>query len=317
MLLFVLAIPFGILLAVLSFPIINQGLHIFTEMTFTLNIQGGAIISTIIILVVEILWCTILNLGYAYRSSIRSLMTEDKIVLNLEFVPLSLNFKLSKNVKKWASLILFFVPIMLFYMIGEDSSNMLFLAILEIFRLFLGIDHFVIPTLNHFIQEKYADDPIKVAYLGFLRNDISMMKMNVILLITSAILLITILISSLENPIEVMLTMIPFIVINILLSLSVMFKLSTEIYDRKKVYASIERLGYMKDDQKKLIRKETFGLYAFISGVSLFYIVNIFIVLMIYHQLNIYFVMTMVILFLLPLIICAIINLIYYQRMIL
>ncbi|MGN1182112.1 MAG: FtsX-like permease family protein, partial [Faecalibacillus sp.] len=54
MLLFVLAIPFGILLAVLSFPIINQGLHIFTEMTYTLNIQGGAIISTIIILVVEI-----------------------------------------------------------------------------------------------------------------------------------------------------------------------------------------------------------------------------------------------------------------------
>ena len=96
-----------------------------------------------------------------------------------------------------------------------------------------------------------------------------------------------------------------------------MFKFSTEIYDRKKVYASIERLGYMKDDQKKLIRKEILGLYGFIGGISLFYIINIFIVLMIYHDLNVYFVLGMVISFLIPLIICAMINMIYYQRMIL
>lgn len=315
--LFVLAIPFGILLALLLFPVINQGLYVLTGISHALNIQGGAIISTIVILVVEIFWCTILNLGYAYRSSIRALMTNNKIVLNLAFTPLSLNFKMTKNFKKWASLLLFFIPMILFYFIGEDSSNMLFLAILGIFGLFLGIDNFVIPTLNDFVQDRYADDHIKVAYLGFLRSDISMMKMNVILLITSAILLITILITSLDNPIEVMLSIISFIVINILLSLSVMFKFSTEIYDRKKVYASIERLGYMKDDQKKLIRKEILGLYGFIGGISLFYIINIFIVLMIYHDLNVYFVLGMVISFLIPLIICAMINMIYYQRMIL
>lgn len=316
-LLFLLAIPFGIILALLCFPILNQGLYILTQVPHILTLRSDAIMSTIVILTVEIFWCTLLNLGYAYRSSIKTLMTDDKVVLNLSFVPISFHFKISKNFKKWFSLLLFVVPIILFYFIGENSANMLFLAILGIFGLYLGIGCFVIPLLNELINDKYTDHHIRVVYLGFLRNDISIMKMNVVLLITCAILLISIFISCLDNPLEMMLTVISFVVINILLSLSVMFKFSTEIVDRQKVFDSLERIGYMKDDQMRIIRCEVIGLYAFIALTSLFYIVNIFIVLMIYHQLNGYFMIGMVISFLIPLVICAMINMIYYKRLIL
>lgn len=317
LLLFVLAIPVGIILALFLFPFVNQGLSILTGVSYHLTIQGGAVSSAILIMFVEIVWCTILNLGYAYRSSVKSLMSEDKIVLNYSFVPLSFSFQISKNFKKWASLLLFVAPIVFFYFVGEDTSNMLFLAILGIFGVFLGIDYFVIPTLNDFVQDRFAGNHIKVAYLGFLRNDISMLKMNVILFITSAILLITIMISFLDNPIEVMLSIISFIVINILLSLSVMFKFSTEMIGRKKIFDSLERIGYMKKDQKSIICKEVIGLYCFIGGLSLFYILNIFIVLMIYHQFNQYLFVSMMVAFVIPLIICALISCLYYRRLIL
>lgn len=315
-LLFLLAIPFGIGLAFVLFPVLNYGLFMMTQVPHVLTIQQGAIISTIIILSVEILWCTILNLGYAYRSSIKNLMTNDKIVLNYSFVPFSLSFKISKNFKRWTSLLLFFGSIIWFYFIGDDKSNMFFLSILGILGFYLSIQSFIIPTLNEFIVEKHADKYIQVAYLGFLRHDIVMMKMNIVLLIMSAILFITIMIS-VDDPVEIMLSIISFVVVNILLSMSVMFKFSTEIYDRQKVFQSLKRIGYTKKDQKTIIFKEVFGLYTFIGGVSLFYIINIFVVLMMYHHINSYFVLGMVVLFLIPLLICAIINIIYYQHLVL
>lgn len=312
-LLFILAIPFGIGLALLSIPIINHILIMFLNSQSLLYVQWGAVVSTVIIIVFEIFWCTFLNLGYAYRSSIKTLMDDEKVILRFS-IPLP--FHISIKIKKYLSLIMFIGPIIIFYFYGDNPQSMLFLAILGMIGLYSCIDCVMIPYLNHLTQSQYVNHHIRIVYLGFLRNDILMMKKNIILLIVSAILLLSVLISCLDRPIEVMLAMISFVVINILLSLSVMFKFSTEIVSRKKIYNSLERIGYMKDSQKKILKKEVWSLYGFIAGISMLYIANIFVVLYIYNLFHIHLLLGMSLAFILPLVLCATVSQIYYQRLI-
>lgn len=311
--LFLLAVPFGVTLALLLIPFINHILIIFLNGQGQLYIQWDAIVSTAIIIIFEIFWSTLLNLGYAYRSSIKALMSNEKTIIRFTMPAL---FKISLKVKQRVFMTLFFGPLALFYFCGNDPKSILFLSIIGMIGLYGYINNVVIPFLSYLIQDKFANQHIKVVYLGFLRSDILMMKKNIILLIVSAILLISILITSLNQPIEEMLVIISFVVINILLSLAVMFKFSSEVVERKKLFHSIERIGYIKQDQKKIIKKEVLGLYSFIGCVSLFYILNIFGALYIHHLLNIYLLMCMIVSFVVPLLLCGIASQVYYQRLI-
>lgn len=311
--LFLLAIPVGILCACLCMPLINTILEVYLHSQANIGFRLDAIVSTVVILVFEIIWCTILNLGYAYRHSIKSLLDNEKTQVKLKVTTLY-HFHISPKVMKWGSLLLFVVPVILFYIWSAEPSNLLFLSIIGMIGLYLSIEHFVIPQINDFIQNKWINHKLKLIYYGFLRNNFIFMKKNIILLIVSDILILALLISTLQNPIEVMLAMISFVIINVLLSLSIMFCYSTEIVGRKKLFQSIERLGYMKNDQKKIIFHEVIGLYGFIIGVSLFYICNIFIVLYIHDFLHIYLILGMLAGFLLPLIICGFLNYIYYLK---
>lgn len=310
---FLLSIPIGIILALIFIPVINYILFFFLNSNVQLYIQTKAIISTTIIIAFEIFWCTILNLGYSYRNSIRSLMIDDEANQKMTF---HLPYHISHKVKKWMSIIMFIAPVVIFYLNGDQSGSMLYFSVIGMIGLYMGIDSVLVPLFDYWIQEKYADCPERVIYLGLLRNDFKMMKSNIILLITSAILLVSILIASIQKPVEVMLALLSFVVMNILLSLAVMFKFSTEIVSRKKVCASIERMGYMQKDQKNIILKEVIGLYGLIWFLSLSYIGNIFVVLMIHHLLHIYLIMGMLIAFLLPLIICGIMSYVYYYKVI-
>lgn len=311
--LFFLAIPFGIGLALLFIPIINHVLMTFFNSQSLLYVQWNAIVSTAVIVIFEIFWCTFLNLGYAYRSSIKALMNDEKAVIRLVLPSfLQINLKIKQRI----SMFMFFVPLVLFYLYGDDSNSILFFSIIGMIGLYGWIDSVVIPFLNYLIQHKYANQHVRVVYLGFLRNDILMMKKNIILLIVSAILLLSILVSCINQPMEEILAIISFVVINVLLSLAVMFKLTTEIVSRKKHFYSLGRIGYIKEDQKKIIQKEIWSLYGFISGVSLFYIINIFIVLLIYHSFHIYLIIYMIIIFIVPLLLCGLISQIYYQHLI-
>lgn len=312
--LFILAIPFGIGLAILFIPSINYMLMSFLNSSAQLHIQWNAIVSTTIIIVFEIFWCTLLNLGYAYRSSIKTLMYDEKTIIHFS-IPLP--FNISSKIKKFLSIIMFIGPIVIFYFNGDNPNSMLILSIIGMIGLYCSIDQVVVPFLNYLTQYKYVSYHKRIVYLGFLRNDILMMKKNIILLIVSSVLLLSILVSCLEQPMEVMLAMISFVVINILLALSVMFKFSTEMLGRQRIFYSLERIGYMKNVQKDILMKEVWSLYGFIGGVSLFYIVNIFIVLWLYQLLNIYLLIGMCIVFVVPLILCAIASQIYYQRLIL
>ena len=85
--LFCLAIPIAFLLSYLLLSLL--------PLTITFSQEGMNV--TLSMMAFEVFWCTILNLGYAYRSSIVMLIQGDRASLKQ---PLSLPFHFSKQMKK-------------------------------------------------------------------------------------------------------------------------------------------------------------------------------------------------------------------------
>ena len=315
--LLILAIPVGISIALSLIPIINLILSYYYHSASMITIDTSAIISTILILGIVIFYSTILNLGYAYRNSIHSLINEEKISLSTNGIPFSLNLKLSKRLKKIISCLLYFLPLVFFYIYGHDQKTMLFFSIVGMFGFYMFLNNIFIPHLNKLLQETKTDNPILLIYLGFMRTDIIVLKSNIILLIISAILFVSLFVVSLNNPMEMILSYISFTVINLLLLLSIMFKYSTEIASRKHIYQTIERIGYTKEEQSQILKKEVFLFYLLISLFSLIYIINIILALIFNHILTIDALILLLTSFTIPFIICSMINYFYYKRTIL
>lgn len=312
--LLIVAIPTGIILAILFIPVINIILNLSFHTDLTLTIQLDAISSTALILVIVIFYSTILNLGYAYRNSIHTLINEERLNIKSGVPVFSFNFKLSKKTKKIISTLLFFLPIFMFYIYGNDSKNLLAFSIIGILGFFMFLNNVFIPFLNKLTHILKTDNSTSLVYLGFIRTNIIVLKKNIILLIISAIFFVSLLIASLNNPLEMILAYISFTTINILLSLSIMFKYSTEIAVRKKYYLSLERIGYTKEVLQTIIKKEVYLFYFIIICFSLLYISNMIISLILHHIINTDMLILLTLSFIIPLLLCAIINHIYYKK---
>lgn len=307
--LMLLSVPLGIFLGYCSFPLLNMFLNHIAEYQVSLYLNQQAIVSTIIVISFEILWCTLLNLGYTYRNSVRSLLQgEEKIKLG------GMPFFFKISISKYFYLILYLGCAILLYTCGENTSGMLMLSLIGLIGMNGCIQHLVIPTIDQWIKEKWIDDYEKIVYIGFLREDLKLMRVYIIIFISTSIILLTMMATSVNNKIEMTLCLLSYGVMNCLLSLSLMFRFSTEIIGRRSHFLSLEKIGYIESQQKSIMRRELIHLYGFIMVVSLVYIFNIMIVLYIHHYINIFIVEFVLIGLVLPLIICCIINSIYYQK---
>ncbi len=63
---------------------INNFILDMLQITTILSFNQQGILVTIVILLFVVIWCTILNVGYAYRSSIRNLLVGDVMVDGLK-----------------------------------------------------------------------------------------------------------------------------------------------------------------------------------------------------------------------------------------
>lgn len=230
LLLLLIAIPIGIILALCLLPLFNTFMSYYLHTAINITLQSGAIGATVVILLMVIIWCTILNLGYAYRNSIVHLLNDDKINHQTISLPALYHLQISKKVVVILACVLYFGgAIYLIY----DIDSVLFVAILGVIGFYLCLNYIVLPYLNQCTHQTHTDRPIDLIYLGNIRNDITLFKTNIVLLIISDILLVSMMVQGKDNALEIMMAVLSLVVINILLSLSIMFKFSTEISTKK------------------------------------------------------------------------------------
>lgn len=306
------SIPLGIVLALIMIPVMNNVITLILNEPFVIAIHGNAVFVTSLILVAVVFWTTYLNLAFAYRNSAGSMLNARRMTNPLSGVVFYKNKK-KQTLGLWkkAFWVALFVLPLIFFFIAENLT--IVLAAMGMFGLTMMIRNVLIPGITEYISEKKADEPDAVASLGFIRTDLVIMKNNLVLLIVSAILLISIVMTPDLSPAEVMLSLLSYVVMNILLSLALMFKYSTELSERKGYFLTLGQIGYTEEQQSKIIFHEVTGFYGFVLFTALAYLESILISRSMHGFLDSSLVLPLTVFLVLPLVICYFLTLYYYR----
>ena len=312
-LLMLLAIPSGILIARFLMTPLNMivssvlpgGTHIIEP------VPRGELY-TYVILAFIVCWIVVMNLSFTYLNSAASLINQR----NASKGEKGSMFYL-KSIPNWMRqifwLFMFLAPVYTFY--ANRDSIVLFACIGMVG--FNGILRWIIrPFITRMISAGKSE-PKRIAYFGFIREDLQVMKFAMYLLLVSVIIMASILVTNQSNPmVKVMITM-SYIFLSVLQAMALMFRYSTELSERKRHFASLSRIGYTMKQLKSITRKEVFGYYGSVLLISMIYLINIYISLVSAGTMNTSFAIALVLIVAIPLCICAIGSLFYYRGIVL
>lgn len=306
--LLVLAIPVGILGGFALIPVLNTIISSYLHTSFHIGITSQAVLWTVLVLGYVVFWTLILNLSFAYRNSAADLLNETSIRIPHESF-LTFSFKPKERTRKILALLVFVLPLFGFF---NDRSVYLLCTILSLIGLNSVISRIILPWIDKQIQ-KHDDDAVKIGYLGFFRTDLKVLKVNIMLLIVSSMVLVSVLVSA-KKPLDVILTLVTYVAMDLLLSLSVLFRYATELASRKKSYQTLTHIGYLLKDEKKIIHEEVWHLYGMIIGIMLIYLILMITGLLIHGQMVWQYALFLIASALIPLLLCAWLNERFYRR---
>ena len=287
-----------------------------TGTAMSINITGEALIWTICILAFVVFWTLILNLSFAYRNSAAQLLNSQTIKTGSSNPFLTafledLNKGKQGTISRLICLGMFLIPIGLFYY--SPSASMIFAAV-SLVGLNNVIKNMAMPYLNSHI-EKHITDPEKTGYLGFVRHDLKILKTNLLLLIVTSVLLITILVAT-TSATDAVLVLITYVAMSTLLSMAILFRYSSDLSFRKKYYRTLSHIGFMQDNEKRMITKEVFTFYGIVIALILFYVINLSASLIIGGSLSVTSMLILLISAVIPEQICMVINRSFYMDVI-
>ncbi len=331
--LLLIAVPVGIVGAVIMVPILNVIISTMLHSEFVIGIYPSAVGTTMVILGAVVFWTTYLNLSFAYRNSASMLMNERQLINPLSGVSMiDDNWLLTEaekaerkkererrkvagaNTRRVISLILFIAPLILIHL-NRDMT--LALSLIGMLGFYIGVPNVIVPEINKLTMEKKTSDPQAVAVLGFYRTDLTILRSNIILFLICAVLLISVILGRNTTDLEMMLSLLSYVVMNVLLSMAIMFKFSTEAYSRKKYFMTLDQIGYVKEEREKIIFREVTLLYLSILAVALLYLVNIFISMIIHGSMSIGYAGLLILFMIIPMAICYGVSILYYRRSVL
>lgn len=306
--LLITAIPIGILGGLALMPVLNQLISSWLHASFAIVISSQAVLWTVLVLGYVVFWTVILNLSFAYRNSAADLLNETSIRMPQEsFV--SFSFQPKERTQKILALALFVLPLLGFF---DDRSVYLLCTALSLIGLNSVIAKIIMPFLEKQIAD-HDDDAEKIAYLGFFRNDLKILKLNILLFVVCSMILVSVLVSA-KNPLDVILTLITYVAMNALLSLSILFRYATELASRKKAFRILSHLGYLEKQEKRIRHQEIWHLYGFVIGIVSLYLILMIAGLMTHGEMTWPYAVFLLASALVPLFLCGMINERFYHR---
>ena len=222
--LLLIALPLGIFLAQLLIPFLNSVLSTYMQSEFIIGIHPQGNLLTTIILGMVIFWILMLNLSFALSTG-AALMLNRSSMTRSSGSSLFYNAAISGKLKGALWLVLFLAPVVLFYI---NPNYIIVMSLISFVGFVKCVDQVFVPWISKRLK-KFDKQPEKMVYEGFVRVDLQLMKNNILLFMICAVLLTTALIVKQTPAIELMLYLLSYIVMNVLLSLSIMVKYSTEL----------------------------------------------------------------------------------------
>ena len=309
--LLLIALPLGIFLAQLLIPFLNSVLSTYMQSEFIIGIHPKGNLLTTIILGMVIFWILMLNLSFALSTG-AALMLNRSSMTRSSGSSLFYNAAISGKLKGALWLVLFLAPVVLFYI---NPNYIIVMSLLSFVGFVKCVDQVFVPWISRRLK-RFDKQPEKMVYEGFVRVDLQLMKNNILLFMICAVLLTTALIVKQTPAIELMLYLLSYIVMNVLLSLAIMFKYSTELSVRSLYFRSLNNIGYTEKQLRSIAGNEVTMFYLIILALAMLYLGNIFISQIIAGKLTVTFALVLTGLFVLPLFVCYIVNRVYYNRLI-
>lgn len=305
------ALPIGIVGGLALLPVVNQILVSVLHSDITISLNSQSILWAILVLGYVIFWTLLLNLSFSYRNSAAQLLNPNAMK-KVHSRTLNIGGKVGKGMMKVVHLALFILPILMFY---YQTSLVLPCTIFSLFGLIYVLNDFLFPLIDKWIHQSISNAE-SIVSLGFVRNDLNVLKFNILLFIVSCTLLVSLLTST-SNVIYQVLVIITYTAMNILLALSIMFKYANEMNDRPIKFKTLSHIGYLEEAKQRIVRKEVFLLYLFILICIMIYLVNIFMTLYLSGVLTLKYMLILFVGSLIPVIVCGFISWIYYKKAVL
>ena len=302
-----LAIPLGLVISYSLLPILNiifQNLFVYQQTIFFINQE--AIIATAIILGFEVGWCTLLNIGYCYRSTITGLLKENH---KIEWYGIE-----GKRISSALYLILYLLPFILF-LVNEDVMGFLMISLIGTIGVYGLIKH-IIPSIIIKAQKNSSlENSKQLITLGFYKYTLQKVNVLALTMVISSMLLMSMIIYTMPTPLVSMITLISYGSVMVLLSLTILFKVAMQLVKRKQNTRYLLQLGFIKKDIKKIMLWEMCLFYGTLLLFPLAYQICILLKLLYLQQITVSLVLLLLSIQILPIISSGFICVILYHKL--
>lgn len=296
----------GILLFFMINPIVLSVVYHLMDMNlsiFYVNkaafIQGLAIVMAIIIVLYP------LNMGYIYKTDIVTLLDDHNMI----------DYKKDKRILRLPAviyLLIYVFGLFLMYAGENEVTAYIVFAIIGAFGA-QGMFHKFLPKL---LKKNYVK---KKGTKGLINSDVGLLmqqsKTLIILIIVSTIVFIPFIIGTVEQKVFNFELHLSFIIMNVLLSLTLVSRFKIDYYQRRNHFISIYKLGFTKEDIIKIYHQETIKYSLIMWSLIGLYMLNTFVVFMNRQGLDMKYI-GIILLELLPYVISVIYILFMQRRMI-
>ena len=266
-LLILIAVPLGILTGYGGIRLFN-GILSAQSADLSVGIHSYAMVEFTTVILFIIFWATLLNMSFAYKSGAALLFSRNiQTIMKKEstFGSFAARFKWLRDA---AGIIFAVFPLYLIYT-GSGTGIYILLGCIGMYHTAVSVLPGILTAIN---RKKGTRDAVKVVSSGFMRSDIQVSGITIILIPLTLGIFLSFLTARNSDPVEFLLIYMAYGFIAVMQAMTLMFRLNTVLALRKKEYVKLDQLGYAEEQRKAIRSREMRSFFLFVLCISLLYL---------------------------------------------
>lgn len=268
MILLAVSIPLGILCGYGLLQVFNVLLNM-GGAEITLRVTSYAMVEFVSVMFFIVGVITILNASFAYKSGAVLLAGGNISAMKKGGGYGVTNTKVFQFILNLIGIAAAVLPLYGFFKSSGGLAVMMVIACVGLER---TISCVLLPALSRYNRKKGTASTVEAAANGFLRRDIQFTKITIFLLIGDLMVLLSMLAARQNGPVEQLMIIFTYISISILQSMTIMFRLETDLSSRSREYMILGQLGTPDEMRSAIMHREIRRFYLFVALLCVIYI---------------------------------------------
>ena len=256
-LLMVISIPLGIATGYGLIGLMNALLAAQGE-TLVVTVSSYALVEFFAVILFVVFWTVLLNCSFAYKSGAVLLAGGNMGAMKDRN---SYGMASKPAVQMILNVIGVIAAVLPLYNFFNGSGALAVSMVIGCVGLSRVMDYLFLPLLTRNNRHSGTRNTIGMISNGFLRRDLQFSKITIFLLICDLMIVMTMLFARKNTPLEYLLVVVSYISISVLQSLTIMFRLETDLSGRFQEYHILSQVGVSEADKNKIMHSEVSKFY--------------------------------------------------------